>query len=73
MASRLPPNVRISTHPCLRAKLSLLRSRSRNALETKTLVHDIALILGTEALASLEVTSMGTVSVANVKDNHADQ
>ncbi|KAL9113116.1 MAG: hypothetical protein Q9227_002728 [Pyrenula ochraceoflavens] len=44
-------NVHISRHPCLRAKLSQLRSASRDSRETRTLVHEISLILGSEALA----------------------
>jgi len=60
MAASLPPNVHVSKHPCLRAKLSQLRSRSTNARETKTLVQDIATILGVDALANLEVSSSGT-------------
>lgn len=63
----LPPNVKISSHPCLRAKLSQLRSNTANARETKALVHEIALILGIEALTTLDVTSEGTVSVLNVR------
>lgn len=63
MASSLPHNVHVSKHPCLRAKLSQLRAATTKARETRTLVHEIALILGTEALASgLEVESAsGTV------------
>ncbi|MCJ1230048.1 hypothetical protein MMC12_006719 [Toensbergia leucococca] len=48
----LPSNVHLSTHPCLRAKLSQLRSKDANPRETKALVHEIALILGCEALAT---------------------
>ncbi|KAG8630906.1 hypothetical protein KVT40_000046 [Elsinoe batatas] len=60
MAS-LPQNVHVSSHPCLRAKLSQLRSSSTNARETKQLVHDIALMVGYEALASgLTVAASGT-------------
>lgn len=60
----LPSNVHVSSHPCLRAKLSQLRSKSTTARETKQLVHDIALMVGYEALASgLTVTSSGTVSL----------
>lgn len=61
------PNVHISTHPCLRAKLSQLRSKHANARETKTLIHEIALIVAVEALAS-ELTSVnsGTVSLATL-------
>ncbi|RMZ88692.1 hypothetical protein DV736_g4082, partial [Chaetothyriales sp. CBS 134916] len=58
--SDLPPNVHISRHPCLRAKLSQLRSKSASAKVTKQLVHEIALILATEALADLQVATTGT-------------
>lgn len=58
-----PPNVHLSKHPCLIAKLSQLRSKSINARETRALVHEIALIIGCEALATvLNTTSSGTVS-----------
>ncbi|KIW33867.1 uracil phosphoribosyltransferase, variant [Cladophialophora immunda] len=60
MASSLPPNVHLSKHPCLRAKLSQLRSKSTNARETKTLIHEITLLLGAEALAQLDIDSVGT-------------
>lgn len=64
MASSAPSNVHVSSHPCLRAKLSLLRSKSTNARETKQLVHEIATIVGCEALAhGLQVTETGTVCV----------
>ncbi|KAL6248398.1 hypothetical protein RBB50_004653 [Rhinocladiella similis] len=59
MASSLPPNVRISKHPCLRAKLSQLRSKSTNARETKALIHEIALLLGTDALSHLPLEEAG--------------
>lgn len=63
-SSPLPQNVHVSNHPCLRAKLSHLRSKTANARETKTLVHEIALILSCEALAtSLRTTESGTVSL----------
>ncbi|KAL8832511.1 MAG: hypothetical protein Q9170_004844 [Blastenia crenularia] len=59
--SSMPHNVHISTHPCLRAKLSQIRSKDANARETKSLVHDIALIVACEALASgLTTISSGT-------------
>ena len=64
MANTLPPNVRVSNSPLLRAKISLLRSKSTNARDTKALVHDISMILGTEALNSvLQVQKTGTVSL----------
>src|SRR4051794_15815289 len=52
MSTSLPPNVHVSTHPCLQAKLSQLRDSNTKARETKALVHEISLILGVEALAS---------------------
>lgn len=60
----LPSNVHVSTHPCLKAKLSLLRSQSTHARDTKQLVHEIATIIGCEALAhGLESTETGSVSL----------
>ncbi|KAI9793895.1 MAG: hypothetical protein M1816_007147 [Peltula sp. TS41687] len=49
-STSLPPNVHISRHPCVRAKLSQLRSAQTNGRDTKTLVHEIALLVGVEAL-----------------------
>ncbi|KAK4123843.1 PRTase-like protein [Parathielavia appendiculata] len=49
--SNLPSNVHVSQHPCLLAKLSQLRSQNTPARDVKTLIHDIALIVGCEALA----------------------
>ncbi|KAH9824515.1 Uracil phosphoribosyltransferase [Teratosphaeria destructans] len=51
MAATLPSNVHVSTHPCVRAKLSQLRSASTSAKETKALIHEIATIVGVEALS----------------------
>ncbi|TQV94680.1 hypothetical protein V2A60_005706 [Cordyceps javanica] len=51
MASNLPPNVHISQHPCLQAKISQLRSKSTSSRETNALVHEISLIIACEALA----------------------
>ncbi|KAI2609176.1 PRTase-like protein [Hypoxylon sp. NC1633] len=48
----LPSNVHVSKHPCLMAKLSRLRSKGTESREVKSLVNEIALILGCEALAS---------------------
>lgn len=62
MATSLLPSVHVSKHPCLRAKLSQLRSKGTNARETKTLVHEIALLLGSEALSQLDLENAGTVS-----------
>ena len=61
---QLPINVHISNHPCVRAKLSQLRSKDCNARETKALIHEIALLVGCEALATgLETIQSGTVSL----------
>ncbi|KAL2760962.1 hypothetical protein ACRALDRAFT_1066640 [Sodiomyces alcalophilus JCM 7366] len=48
----LPPNVHISSHPCLLAKLSQLRSKETAAKDVKSLVHDISLLIGCDALAA---------------------
>jgi uracil phosphoribosyltransferase len=59
MAHSLPPNVHVSTHPCLQAKLSQLRASTANARETKALVHEISLIVGIEATAAGLSTKQG--------------
>lgn len=46
----IPSNARVSNHPCLQAKVSQLRNQHTNGRDTKQLVHDIALIVGTQAL-----------------------
>ncbi|KAF2646399.1 uracil phosphoribosyltransferase [Massarina eburnea CBS 473.64] len=57
----LPPNAHVSSHPCLQAKLSLLRSADTSSRDVQPLVHDIALMVGYEALASgLSVKENGT-------------
>ncbi|OJJ51210.1 hypothetical protein ASPZODRAFT_127233 [Penicilliopsis zonata CBS 506.65] len=45
-------NVHISSHPCLQAKLSQLRSHTATLRETKGLVSEITTILGVEAFAT---------------------
>jgi uracil phosphoribosyltransferase len=60
----LPSNVHVSSHPCLQAKLSQLRSHSTSPRETRSLVHDIATILGVEAFAAgLKAASGGKVVI----------
>ncbi|KAF1958000.1 uracil phosphoribosyltransferase [Byssothecium circinans] len=60
-ATGLPKNAHVSSHPCLQAKLSLLRSAETNPRDVQSLVHDIALMVGYEALASgLSVKENGT-------------
>ncbi|OCK80735.1 PRTase-like protein [Lepidopterella palustris CBS 459.81] len=61
MVGGLPPNVHVSTHPCVRSKLSQLRSQSTTSREVQTLIHEIALMVGYEALAEgLETKDDGT-------------
>jgi len=62
MAPSLPPNVHVSSHPCLQAKLSQLRESTANSRETKALVHEIALLVGYEATASGLSTKSGPIS-----------
>ena len=63
MAESLPSNVHVSKHPCVRAKLSQLRSQGTNSKDTKSFVHDIATIVGSEALGhGLQVVETGMVS-----------
>lgn len=50
--SSLPSNVHVSRHPSLLAKLSQLRSKSTSARDVKNLIHEITLLLSSEALAS---------------------
>lgn len=60
MAPSLPSNVTIASHPCIAAKLSQLRSASASPRETKLLVHELSLILATEALGKhLVITTDG--------------
>lgn len=60
-----PSSIHISTHPCVRAKLSQIRSKDVNARETQSMVHEIALIVACDALASeLQTVSSGTVSLS---------
>lgn len=58
----LPPNVHVSKHPCLVAKISQLRSKNTTSKETEQLVHEIAIMLGIEALAGLELVEGEPVS-----------
>ena len=59
-------NVHISTHPCVQAKLSQLRLRSTFSPDTKSLIHEMTLMIGCEALAaSLRTVANGTVSLTS--------
>ncbi|CAG5180833.1 uncharacterized protein ALTATR162_LOCUS9459 [Alternaria atra] len=60
-AINLPKNAHVSTHPCLQAKLSQLRSASTGSKDAQTLVHELALMVGYEALAAgLKAQEAGT-------------
>jgi hypothetical protein len=48
----LPANAHVSAHPCLQAKLSQLRSASTGPRDAQSLVHEIALMVGYEALGA---------------------
>lgn len=48
----LPSNVHVSQHPCLKVKLSQLRSKNTSSKEVKNLVHEISLIVACEAMSS---------------------
>lgn len=62
--SSLPSNVHVAQHPCLRAKVSQLRSQHTGARDAKRLIHDISTMLGYEALGhALKSTQQGTVRV----------
>ncbi|EMC98476.1 hypothetical protein BAUCODRAFT_32521 [Baudoinia panamericana UAMH 10762] len=61
MATDMPSSIHVSSHPCVRAKLSQLRSSSTGAADTKRLIHEIATIVGCEALAhGLSTQAVGT-------------
>lgn len=53
--------IHISSHPCLQAKLSQLRSHATSTRETRSLVSEISTILGVEALAALSAVPRKTV------------
>ncbi|KAJ6260978.1 Uracil phosphoribosyltransferase [Drechslerella dactyloides] len=53
-------NIHVSNHPCVKAKLSQLRSATAGPRETKALIHEISTLLAAEALAaSLSVAPAG--------------
>ncbi|KAH0161267.1 uracil phosphoribosyltransferas-like protein, partial [Aureobasidium melanogenum] len=59
--SSLPSSVHVAQHPCLRAKVSRLRSQQTGARDAKRLIHDISTMLGYEALGSaLKSRQQGT-------------
>lgn len=66
MAHNLPSNAHVSRHPCLQAKLSQLRSTSTSSRDVQTLVHEISIMVGYEALAQgLASKESGTVRLCS--------
>ena len=62
-------SVHISSHPCLLAKLSQIRSHATTTRETRSLVTEISTILGVEALAGLSV-ARGTKVTVHRENGH---
>src|SRR5436309_12933446 len=66
MSSSPMRNIHVSTHPCVKAKLSKLRSSSTASRETRLLVNEIASLIAAEALGdTLEVEDVGEVLLSN--------
>ena len=64
----LPSNVHVSSHPCVRAKISQLRSQSATARQVRELVHEISLIVGCDALGhSLSVQETNEVVIGSLE------
>src|SRR5947209_1779449 len=62
MSSAPMKNIHVSTHPCVKAKLSKLRSSSTTSRETRLLVNEIASLIAAEALGdTLTVEAVGEV------------
>lgn len=59
-SSTLPKNAHVLTHPCLQAKLSQLRSAKTGSRDVQTLVHELAMMVGYEALGSGLKAEQGT-------------
>ena len=74
MSSPLPQTIHVSNHSCVRAKLSQLRSHTTSSKDTQTLVHEIATIVGADALGhGLQTVQTGTVSSpTNISPTTAD-
>ncbi|GAD91700.1 uracil phosphoribosyltransferase [Paecilomyces variotii No. 5] len=71
MGSSFPANVHVSAHPCLRAKLSQLRSHTASTRETKLLVHEITTILASTPHGSqpaYRTNSLTSTTVAIIQD-----
>lgn len=49
----LPPNVHVSAHPCIHAKLGQLRSASTHPKDFKSTIHEVALLVASEAFAKV--------------------
>uniref|UniRef100_A0A0B7JXH3 uracil phosphoribosyltransferase n=1 Tax=Bionectria ochroleuca TaxID=29856 RepID=A0A0B7JXH3_BIOOC len=58
------PNVHVSQHPSVLAKLSQLRSKSASSKDVKALIHEISLVISTEALAKAITPADGPKDVS---------
>ncbi|CAI6083127.1 unnamed protein product [Clonostachys chloroleuca] len=57
-------NVHVSQHPSVLAKLSQLRSKSASSKDVKALIHEISLIISTEALSKAITPTDGPKDVS---------
>ncbi|CAH0018167.1 unnamed protein product [Clonostachys rhizophaga] len=57
-------NVHVSQHPSVLAKLSQLRSKSASSKDVKALIHEISLIISTEALTKAITPTDGPKDVS---------
>ncbi|KAK7213351.1 hypothetical protein V2G26_020529 [Clonostachys chloroleuca] len=57
-------NVHVSQHPSVLAKLSQLRSKSASSKDVKALIHEISLIVSTEALSKAITPTDGPKDVS---------
>lgn len=64
MAASLPANVTVCSHACIRVKLSKLRSSSTPPKETKSLVHELTLLLAADALSRALTTTVAGQDVS---------
>ena len=71
-ATSLPSNVHVSTHPCIHAKLSQLRSASTHPKDFKSAIHEVALLVAAEAYAKVFRSTQDGVVGSPVAGNRAN-
>lgn len=57
-ARREGSNVRLADHPLIKHKLTLMRRKEASTFEFRTLLHELATLLGYEALRDLPLTTI---------------